>query len=71
VKALQQIIKRVAENPVSDRVRTELFRRIGLGDLLTPRDLADTKLGLSTIVVPQFFCALPLPKKRVAKKMAA
>ena len=27
-------------NMVSDRVRAELLRRIGLGDLLTPRDLA-------------------------------
>jgi NAD(P)-dependent dehydrogenase (short-subunit alcohol dehydrogenase family) len=27
-------------NAVSDRVRAELLRRIGLGDLLTPRDLA-------------------------------
>jgi hypothetical protein len=26
-------------NAVSDRVRAELLRRIGLGDLLTPRDL--------------------------------
>jgi len=25
---------------VSDRVRAELLRRIGLGDLLTPRDVA-------------------------------
>jgi hypothetical protein len=31
----------------------------------------DTKLGLLTMVVAQFFCALPLPKKWVAKKMAA
>ena len=27
-------------NMVSDRVRAELLRRIGLGDLLTPRDVA-------------------------------
>src|SRR5258707_5542825 len=27
-------------NAVSDRVRAELLRRIGLGDLLTPRDVA-------------------------------
>ena len=27
-------------NAVSDRVRAELLRRIGLGDLLTPRNLA-------------------------------
>src|SRR5260370_7889607 len=27
-------------NAVSDRVRAELLRRIGLGDLLTPRDAA-------------------------------
>jgi hypothetical protein len=27
-------------NMVSDRVRTELLRRIGLGDLLVPRDLS-------------------------------
>jgi hypothetical protein len=27
-------------NTVLDRIRAELLRRIGLGDLLTPRDLA-------------------------------
>jgi hypothetical protein len=31
----------------------------------------DTKLGLLIMAVAQFFCALPLPKKWVAKKMAA
>jgi hypothetical protein len=29
-------------NMVSDRVRTELLRRIGLGDLLVPRDLSSS-----------------------------
>jgi hypothetical protein len=30
-------------NAVSDRVRAELLRRIGLGDLLIPRVLATSK----------------------------
>jgi hypothetical protein len=29
-------------NMVSDRVRAELLRRIGLGDLLAPRDLSSS-----------------------------
>ena len=29
-------------NMVSDRVRAELLRRIGLGDLLVPRDLSSS-----------------------------
>jgi hypothetical protein len=29
-------------NMVSDRVRPELLRRIGLGDLLVPRDLSSS-----------------------------
>src|SRR5207249_12148984 len=38
-------------NIVSDRVRAELLRRIGLGDVLTPRDRKSTRLNSSHVSI--------------------
>jgi hypothetical protein len=49
-------------NMVSDLVRAELLRRIGLGDVLTPRDFTgqfESRLALllAVILVLQWFAA--------------
>jgi hypothetical protein len=63
---------RIGEPKAVDAEIVGRFLAIAQAPTSTAGSIADdTKLGLSTMVVPQFFCALPLPKKWVAKKMPA